>query len=139
MKKTSIFLTIGLVLVAILAGCNNEVVYPHFPTNAVITQTGDFIKGQVFDNSKFQVTVYYLDGSKTTIKNPALQITDTDGIQGGETVTFEAGNDYYGDPVTQKATISRVYDVEYITVKANEASYAIDDTCLLSSVQATTL
>ena len=128
MKKTSIFLTIGLVLVAILAGCNNEVVYPHFPTNAVITQTGDFITGQEFDNSKFQVTVYYLDGSKTTIKNPALQITDTDGIQGGETVTFEAGNDYYGDPVTQKATISRVYDVEYITVKANEASYAIDDT-----------
>ena len=102
MKRSNILLSVALIVVAILAGCSNDSVYPAFPQSATITQTGDFMLGQEFDSSKFQVVVTYLDGSVKTLNNAVLTFTDgtpADGVTAGDKVSISVGTDYNGKEV----------------------------------------
>lgn len=121
MNKKNILLSVALIVVAILAGCSNQSMYPKFPVSALIRQTGDVVEGQVFDASKFEVVVNYLDNTTQTISGAGIQWTDGDDKVGGmsadDTLEVNVGNDYYGKPVTNKISPS-VYTVDHITAEA---------------------
>ena len=125
MKRTNILLSVALIVVAILAGCTAEGAYPAFPTTATIKQVGDFIKGQDFDSSKFEVVVKYLDGSSQTMKNAVLtnDVDATTGVVAGNTVYINVGKDYNGNAVEANGKISRVYPVAYITATTDKAVF----------------
>ena len=132
MKKTSIFLTIGLVLVAILAGCNNEVVYPEFLTGGYIKQTGDFVEGEAFDSSKFQVVATYLSGDSRKM-DAAVTFVDADksgDVSNGDSVKTDLGYDYYGKELKPELTVT-VYPIDHYVVEVKEgATFSSDVTNL---------
>ena len=119
--KKNIFISVALIVVAILAGCSNQSMYPKFPVSALIRQTGDVVEGQVFDASKFEVVVNYLDNTTQTISGAGIQWTDgadkVAGMSADDTLTVNVGNDYYGKPVTNTISPS-VYAVDHITAEA---------------------
>ena len=122
MKKTSILLTIGLVLLALIAGCSNEVVYPQFPTGGFVRQTGDFLTGQSFDSSKFEVVATYLGGGQKVIKGAAVKyIDDTTviGMDSKDTVEAIVGYDYYGEEVKGTGTVT-TYSISRLEVTGPE-------------------
>ena len=123
--KKNIFISVALIVLAVLAGCTPQSNYPAFPTSVSITQPGSFIKGQDFDASKFSVVVTYLDGSKQTINNAGLTYADTnsDGVSTDDTVTYFAGYDYQNNKVEQTVNISNVYAVDYITATTSKTSF----------------
>ena len=125
--KKNIFISVALIVLAVLAGCTPQSNYPAFPTSVSITQPGSFIKGQDFDASKFSVVVTYLDGSKQTINNAGLTYTDTksDGVSTDDTVTYFAGYDYQNNKVEQTVNISNVYAVDYITATTSKTSFTV--------------
>ena len=127
MKRRHVLLSAALIVVAILAGCSNQSMYPKFPVAALIRQTGDIVKGQAFDASKFEVVVNYLDNTTQTISGAGIQYTDakSDGMTADDTLTVSVGNDYYGKPVGN--TISpTVLDVVSIEAQAKNESYTKD-------------
>ena len=123
--KKNIFISVALIVLAVLAGCTPQSNYPAFPTSVSITQPGSFIKGQDFDASKFSVVVTYLDGSKQTINNAGLTYADTksDGVSTDDRVTYFAGYDYQNNKVEQTVNISNVYAVDYITATTSKTSF----------------
>lgn len=127
-KKSNIFLIIGLVLIAVLAGCKNEVSYPNFPTGGFIRQTGDFLTGQSFDSSKFEVVATYLDGSEKVIEGAVVTYADNDGIDGmssGDMVSASVGSDYNGKNVPAYGSVT-AYSISRLDVKPAE-SYKVTD------------
>ena len=63
------------------------------PTNAVITQTGDwFVSGQTFDPSRFSVAITYADGSSETVSGTNLVQLDAKGSLGGTSSSNSARN-----------------------------------------------
>ena len=126
MKRHHVLLSVALIVVAILAGCSNQSMYPKFPVAALIRQTGDIVKGQAFDASKFEVVVNYLDNTTQTISGAGIQYTDTNsnGMTADDTLKVNVGNDYYGKPVEN--TISpTVLDVVSIEAQAKNESYPL--------------
>ena len=81
-------LTTALIALAILAGCSESVVYPTIPSSVSIRQTGDFVAGQDFDASKFEVKVTYLSGASEVLENAALELWGSvaDGVTAGDQV-----------------------------------------------------
>ena len=79
MKKKSILLTCiaAVMALAMFVGCDNAPVYPSFPTGGYVAQIGDFVEGQSFDASKFQVIATYLDGSQKTVKDGPLMLQNS--------------------------------------------------------------
>ena len=129
MTKKNLFLVVGLVLIAFIAGCSNEVVYPEFPTSGYIRQTGDFLTGQSFDSSKFEVVATYLGGGQRVIENVAVSYQDTDGgvdgMSSDDVVTADLGTDYNGKPVTAKGSVT-TYSISRLEVTGAEA-YTVSD------------
>ena len=130
MKKKSILLTCicALMALAMFVGCDNAPVYPSFPTQAYIRPTGDFLEGQDFDASKFEVVATYLDGSSRTLSGVAISYTDNgdDGMSIGDTVSAIAGYDINNNPInTGLVTVSRVYPVSYLEVTTSESSFQL--------------
>ena len=130
MKKKSILLTCicALMALAMFVGCDNAPVYPSFPTQAYIRPTGDFLEGQDFDASKFEVVATYLDGSSRTLSGVAISYTDDgdDGMSIGDTVSAIAGYDINNNPInTGLVTVSRVYPVSYLEVTTSESSFQL--------------
>ena len=140
--KKNIFISCALIVLAVLAGCTPQSNYPAFPQSVVLTQKGDFIKGQDFDASKFEVVVTYLDGSKETLKDAALTYTDTAagtaGVSADDKVAINVGNDYYGKAVETEANISRVYTIDSISAALKtEGAITVDDVEKLTAGTAT--
>ena len=135
--KKNIFISCALIVLAVLAGCTPQSNYPAYPVSATITQTGDFIKGDALDSSKFQVVVTYLDGSTKTLENVALSSTvDAEkGVQGGETVSVNVGTDINGKLVAATGSISRVYTISELAVKATTTSFEITSNNYLTDGQ----
>lgn len=128
--KKNLFISVALIVLAVLAGCTPQSNFPAYPVTATITQTGDFMKGQALDSSKFQVVVTYLDGSTKTLENVALSSTDysaTTGVQGGEDVSVTVGTDINGKAVIAKGSIANVYEVAYITATTSKTEFAAGD------------
>ena len=128
MKKISIFMTIGLALVLVLAGCTNEVSQPSFPVSGYVSQIGDFLEGQAFDASKFQVIVKYLDGSTDVVEGASVLHDDktNDGMSSDDTVYANIGYDWHDNLIQGRGSVS-AYPIETIEVTGNAESYKIGE------------
>ncbi len=126
-RKSSIFLTVGLVLLALLMGCSNETKYPDVPSDVVITQATDFLEGQTFNSSNFTVSVKYLySNGYRDVPASILTFNDNDKngvVSFGDTVTASAGTDLNGKAVEKTADIN-VYAIDYITAVATVEAFA---------------
>ena len=114
---------------AMFVGCDNAPVYPSFPTGGYVAQIGDFVEGQSFDASKFQVIATYLDGSKKVIEDASVLYTDTDKdykLSTGDTVSAIVGFDYNNNQLKGEGTVT-VYPVERYEVTAAEKTYTVGD------------
>ena len=124
-RKTNIFLAIGLVLVAILAGCSDKASYPPYPVSVYIEQTGDFLDGQSFNSANFKVTVRYFDGSEKEYSNAGLVLSGNDGlVNAGDTVSINVGTDINGKPVKSGDIAIKVFKFDHIEVVASKTEYA---------------
>ena len=127
MKKTSIFLTSALIVMAILAGCSDTVAITGLPQNVksgTINQIGDFLTGQTFDPKKFTVDITYDNGQVITDDGSVTVQLDGTGntVEKGATVTALLGDDVYGEDVYATGSVA-VYDINRIEV-TGPASYA---------------
>ena len=128
MKGKNILLSALLIAVAVLAGCSEGVVYPAVPSSVVVKQTGDFVAGQDFDASKFQVVVTYFNGTTSTLKDVAVNLLEdgtANGVTVGDKVYVNVGYDINDNPVEYTGAISRIYTVSNVQV-TTEASFPID-------------
>lgn len=130
MKGKNILLSALLIAVAVLAGCSESIVYPAVPSSVVVKQTGDFVAGQDFDASKFQVIVTYFNGSTSTLDDVAVYLiedgTENDGVTVGDQVYVNVGYDINDNPVEYTGSISRIYSVSNVQVTTAETSFPID-------------
>lgn len=131
MKKKSILLTCiaAVMALAMFVGCDNAPVYPSFPTSGYVAQIGDFVEGQSFDASKFQVIATYLDGSKKVIEDASVLYTDANKdnkLSTGDTVSAIVGFDYNNNQLKGEGTVT-VYPVERYEVTAAEKTYTVGD------------
>ncbi len=130
MKGKNILLSALLIAVAVLAGCSESIVYPAVPSSVVVKQTGDFVAGQDFDASKFQVIVTYFNGSTSTLDDVAVYLiengTGNDGVTVGDQVYVNVGYDINDNPVEYTGSISRIYSVSNVQVTTAETSFPID-------------
>ena len=121
MKKRSILLTCvaALMALAMFVGCDNAPVFPDMPTSVksgYILQTGDFLTGQAFDPSKFDVYVTY-DNSDTPVlvETTAVRMeaeNDTTANSGDKVVALAGYNNEGAEVLARGAvtayTINRV-------------------------------
>ena len=135
MKKKSILLTciVAIMALAMFVGCDNAPTIPSFVVSGNIEQTGDFLTGQVFDPSKFSVTVTY-DNGKIVPADSSVKVSlvEEEGREDGKvnlgdkaTVTY--GKNYKGDDVTDTVGIS-VYDITGIEIVSGPETYAFAGT-----------
>ena len=115
MKKKSIFIT-GIVLaLLVFAGCSEPSLnLPRYVVSADVKQTQDFIVGQAFDPSKFEVTVHYSDGSTDVLSGQNI----TSGVTTcaiGTTASVNAGLNKDGSAY-QKTFAVNVYEATGVTV-----------------------
>ncbi len=120
MKKTSIFLTAALIVVAILAGCSDSVAITGLPQSVKsgkIIQTGDFLDGQAFDPQKFSVEITYDNGTIAPADSAvSVRLVDQDGTADiGDRLEALIGYDVYGDPVYAEGSLS-AYMIKSVSV-----------------------
>ena len=124
MKKKSIFIT-GIVLaLLVFAGCSEPSLnLPRYVVSADVKQTQDFIVGQAFDPSKFEVTVHYSDGSTDVLSGQNI----TSGVTTcaiGTTASVNAGLNKDGSAY-QKTFAVNVYEATGVTVTAAPESATV--------------
>ena len=120
MKKTSIFLTAALIVVAILAGCSDSVAITGLPQSVKsgkIIQTGDFLDGQAFDPQKFSVEITYDNGTIAPADSAvSVRLVDQGGkAEAGARLEALIGYDVYGDPVYAEGSLS-AYMIKSVSV-----------------------
>ena len=119
MKKTSIFLTAALIVVAILAGCSDTVAITGLPQNVksgTINQIGDFLTGQTFDPKKFTVDITYDNGQVITDDGSVtVQLDRGNTVKRGSTVSANIGQNVDGIDVYATGSVA-VYDINRIEV-----------------------
>ena len=84
-------------------------------TNAVITQTGEFIEGESFDPAKFDVALTYNDGYTETISGTNVVVSLTSYVSEGMQVTASFGSANSNDKVEAKAFVN-VYPIVAATI-----------------------
>ena len=132
MRKRSILLSCiaALMVMAMFVGCDNGPVWPITSVKSgYINQIGDFLDGQAFDGSKFEIYVTYDNSSTPVLTTGTVYLEKDDGTVGaGDYVWAIAGTDVYGDEVYARVSAT-TYDVTTIDVALrNEAKvYAADD------------
>ena len=87
----------------------------------LIIQTGDFLVGQTFDPSKFEVLITYDDGSARTISGDGIVVLDEGSVvKNGSKVIAEIGQDFRGNDITVQATMM-TFDIISIDVTGPES------------------
>ena len=113
MKKTSIFLTSALVVMAILAGCSDTVAITGLPQNVksgTINQIGDFLTGQAFDPKKFTVDITYDNGQVITDDGSVtVQLDNGTTVAKGSTVSANLGQNVDGYDVIATGAVAAYY------------------------------
>ena len=109
-------------VVALVGGSG---VYADFTFNArpskyivggLIIQTGDFLVGQTFDPSKFEVLITYDDGSARTISGDGIVVLDKGSVvKNGSKVIAEIGQDFMGNDINVQAAMM-AFDIIAIDV-----------------------
>lgn len=124
MKKKSIFIT-GIVLaLLVFAGCSEPSLnLPKYVVSADVKQTQDFIVGQAFDPSKFEVTVHYSDGSSDVLSG--LNITEgSDVVVEKMTIEVNAGLNKDSQPYKKTVAVN-AYEATGVTVTAAPESATV--------------
>ena len=124
MKKKSIFIT-GIVLaLLVFAGCSEPSLnLPKYVVSADVKQTQDFIVGQAFDPSKFEVTVHYSDGSSDVLSGQ--NITEGANVCTEKmTVTVNAGLNKDSQPYMKEVAVN-AYEATGVTVTAAPESATV--------------
>ena len=144
MKRKSIFITGLMVLMALLVfvGCEQASFnFPKYVVSADVRQTQDFLVGQAFDPSKFEVTVYYSDGSSSVLEGQNISTGNTE-CKLGMTASVNAGLNKDGSAYNKPFAVS-VYEATGLKVTApasvtvNEAGANVDLDASLFTVIAT--
>ena len=131
MRKRSILLSCiaALMVISMFVSCDNGPVWPITSVKSgYINQIGDFLDGQAFDGSKFEIYVTYDNSSTPVLTTGTVYLEDDDGtVEAGDYVWAIAGTDVYGDEVYARVSAT-TYDVTTIDVALrNEAKvYAAD-------------
>ena len=121
MKKKSIFIT-GALLV--FAGCSEPSLnLPRYVVSADVKQTQDFIVGQAFDPSKFEVTVHYSDGSSDVLSGQNIT-AGSDVVEEKMTVIVDAGLNKDGQPYKKTVAVN-AYEATGVTVTAAPESATV--------------
>ena len=82
----------------------------------LIIQTGDFLIGQTFDPSKFEVLITYDDGSARTISGDGIVVLDEGSVvKNGSKVIAEIGQDFMGNDINVQAAMM-AFDIISIDV-----------------------
>ena len=124
MKKRSILLTciVALMALAMFVGCDNAPAFPDMPTSVksgYILQVGDFLTGQAFDPSKFDVYVTY-DNSDTPVlvETTAVRMETADDTtaNSGDKVIALAGYDYEGNEVLARGAVT-AYTINRVEIE----------------------
>ena len=108
---------------AMFVGCDNAPVIPSFVVGGNVV-SGDFLVGQTFDPGKFSITVNYDNGKRVTDDATAKVVFGGDEsgkVAIGDTATVFYGNDYLGEPVTEKVALN-VYTIKSLAVTAPEVN-----------------
>ena len=141
MKKTSIFLTSALIVMAILAGCSDTVAITGLPQNVksgTINQIGDFLTEQTFDPKKFTVDITYDNGQVITDDGSVtVQLDIGNTVKRGSTVSANIGQNVDGIDVYATGSVA-VYDINRIEV-TGPAEIASDSTGKSVTVPASAL
>lgn len=89
MKKASIMISCILIALVVIAGCSNQSPFPKVASDISVKQIDDFLVGQLFDASKFEVKITYLDGSVGTDEAALISLDETSKgvVNAGSTVT----------------------------------------------------
>lgn len=124
MKKKSIFIT-GIVLaLLVFAGCSEPSLnLPRYVVSADVKQTQDFIVGQAFDPSKFEVTVHYSDGSSDVLSGQNIT-AGSDVVEEKMTVIVDAGLNKDGQPYKKTVAVN-AYEATGVTVTAAPESATV--------------
>ena len=132
MRKRSILLSCiaALMVIVMFVGCDNGPVWPITSVKSgYINQIGDFLDGQAFDGSKFEIYVTYDNSSTPVLTTGTVYLESNDGtVDSGDYVRALAGTDVYGDEVYARGAAT-TYDVTTIDVTLRDAAkvYAVDD------------
>lgn len=132
MRKRSILLSCiaALMVMAMFVGCDNGPVWPITSVKSgYINQIGDFLDGQAFDGSKFEIYVTYDNSSTPVLTTGTVYLEKDDGtVEAGDYVWAIAGTDVYGDEVYARVSAT-TYGVTTIDVALRDESkvYAADD------------
>ena len=131
MKKTILVTLVAAMILFAFTACDNSAAYPVYRNVAYISidQTGDFVKGQVFDASKFTVNATYTDG--TTSEVPAVVKGDSWDSTAAKTEVTATLDVLLADGTTGKVTTTlpvTLYDWKSVSVTGFSAEVATNGT-----------
>ena len=126
MKKTILTIMVAAMMLVAFTACEQQVpdLNGQVPTNAIITQTGTFVEGQMFDPTQFSVKLTYKNGYTETVSGANLVTLDSKEayVVPGDTVSVNVttvGGTSNGQQMIGKAQLN-VKTIESVTVVAPE-------------------
>ena len=132
MKRKSILLTciVAIMALVMFVGCDNAPTLPSFVVGGTINQTGDFLEGQAFDPSKFNVTITYDNGRIVAADETVSVYLDTDRnkdgkVNFGDTVKADLGKNFADSDICATAAV-KVYTIKSLAVTGPQ-SYAYEE------------
>ncbi len=132
MNRKPIFTIVlsALLVLALFAGCEQaQLNLPKKVVSAEIIQTGDFLAGQDFDPTKFEVRVIYDDSSETRLNGGNVVTLDSGTeVVLTSTVSATAGIGVDEKPFTITEAPVRITPVDSVTVTAAAESVKTDKT-----------
>lgn len=139
MNRKPIFTIVlsALLVLALFAGCEQaQLNLPKKVVSAEIIQTGDFLAGQDFDPTKFEVRVIYDDSSETRLNGGNVVTLDSGTeVVLTSTVSATAGIGVDEKPFTIVSAPVRITPVDSITVTAAAESVKTDATAKDANVE----
>ena len=126
MKKTILTIMVAAMMLVAFTACEQQVpdLNGQVPTNAIITQTGTFVEGQMFDPTQFSVKLTYKNGYTETVSGANLVTLDGKKayVMPGDTVSVNVttvGGTSNGQQMIGNAQLN-VKKIESVTVVAPE-------------------
>ena len=126
MKKTILTIMVAAMMLVAFTACEQQVpdLNGQVPTNAIITQTGTFVEGQMFDPTQFSVKLTYKNGYTETVSGANLVTLDSEKayVMPGDTVSVNVttvGGTSNGQQMIGNAQLN-VKTIDSVTVVAPE-------------------
>ena len=120
MKKSILIGALAVMMLFAFTACEQQI--PTYKNVSYITveQTGDFVVGQVFDASKFGVTVHFTDGSSSVIENASIEPESWKTSSATVKATLVSANEQY------QASTDVVFQRDITYLNVDGTSFDID-------------